>query len=535
MDIPLVNTAPARAPGIVTPIAPAQVQATVQAQTAALLVAQTTVDLSPLGRFLSAVALFQKRMLELQSNPAAAAAEQASEQGISPLALAVADLAASANALQASSITGTSDDQSLSTLFGQQFAAQAAPDDDADDTGLPAIGLTFGSASSFDDGDVLTVDTAVLQAAFATDPAGTTELLSRTATAFGALAGIAPADGAEPSLLVNDEPAPFGPQTQPEAQTTGQQQVPPNFSIQAAPLSSDAAFFQELLADTPRPALALEQAAPPEVAEAIANFEASRVAESDQGQAERQLDTAAAPLQPNLPQGQDVDTAIAVNSERSTTSQTQQAAAAQLERGQADQSREAQDATRDANLRMGDAIAAERAANERIANAMSAERAVLAAERNTQATDEAILARAAEESVEQTRLARDAELVRLDRARDARAPGLDELAPPPLRDTAATLAPVQTMSAGEPGDVVIPRLPPLNAQPLNNAQQLARDPAIAAAIAAYNLSAGPFAALNGRTEQATPRPKVIPPVDSVTKVAAIETDAATSESSRPFR
>ena len=209
MDIPLVNTAPACAPGIVTPITPMQVQATVQAQSAALLVAQTTVDLSPLGRFLSAVALFQKRMLELQSNPAAVAAEQASEEeSISPLALAVADLAASANALQASSITGTSDDQSLATLFGQQMAAQAGLEDDTDDAGLSAIGLTFGSASGLDDGDVLNVDTAVLQAAFATDPVATTALLSRTATAFGALAGIAPAESAsaDPAVVFTDEP-----------------------------------------------------------------------------------------------------------------------------------------------------------------------------------------------------------------------------------------------------------------------------------------------------------------------------------------
>ena len=522
MDIPLVNTAPARAPGIVTPITPTQVQATVQAQTAALLVAQTTVDLSPLGRFLSAVALFQKRMLELQSNPAAAAAEQASEEGMSPLALTVADLAASANALQASSITGTSDDQSLATLFGQQFAAQAALGDEADDTGLAAIGLMFGSASGLENGDVLKVDTAVLQAAFAADPAAATALLSRTATAFGALAGIAP--GAQAEL-----------QTEATPQPAAQPQDLPVFSGPATvPLSSDAAFFQELLADAPRPALALEQAAPPEVAEAIADFEARRVAESEQAQADRPLDNAAAPLQPNLPQGQAVDTTSAGNNERVTTalpglpelqpSVAAQATATQLARTQANQAREAQAATRDANARMGDTIAAERAANERIGNAMSAERAVLATGPDAQTTDEAAVAR-------------DADLTRLDRAREARALDMEELdLRSIMREPAATLAPARTMQTGDPADVTLPAPQQSNnAQPLNNAQQLARDPAIAAAIAAYNLSTGPFAALNGKPEQAALRPKVIAPVDGVTKVAAIETDAATSESSRPFR
>ncbi len=114
--------------------------------------------------------------------------------------------------------------------------------------------------------------------------------------------------------------------------------------------------------------------------------------------------------------------------------------------------------------------------------------------------------------------------------------GMDELAPSSPRADIATVAPVRTTRASDPANVVVAPPQPLNPVPLvNNAQQLARDPAIAAAIAAYNLSAGPFAALNGRPEQAALRPKVIPPVNSVTKVAAIEADAATSESSRPFR
>jgi hypothetical protein len=77
------------------------------------------------------------------------------------------------------------------------------------------------------------------------------------------------------------------------------------------------------------------------------------------------------------------------------------------------------------------------------------------------------------------------------------------------------------------------RLPP--PPPVQDPQQIARDPAIASAIAAYNLSAGPFAALNGRREAGATPAKLVPAVESVTKVAAIDTDAATGESSRPFR
>ena len=101
-----------------------------------------------------------------------------------------------------------------------------------------------------------------------------------------------------------------------------------------------------------------------------------------------------------------------------------------------------------------------------------------------------------------------------------------------LRDrVAATLSQPMPPADNAPA-VVLQQLLPL---PVNNAQQLARDPAIAAAIAAYNLNAGPFAALNGRPEIAAQRPKLIPAVHSVTSVEAIETDAATSDSSRPFR
>ena len=121
----------------------------------------------------------------------------------------------------------------------------------------------------------------------------------------------------------------------------------------------------------------------------------------------------------------------------------------------------------------------------------------------------------------------------MQRAADARQLADDEADPTaPLRErVAAALAqPLPAAPDVEEAAVLKPQQ-----QLVNNAQQIARDPAVLAAIAAYNLNAGPFAALNGRPEIAAQRPKVIPAVDSVTSVAAIETDAATSDSSRPFR
>ena len=141
------------------------------------------------------------------------------------------------------------------------------------------------------------------------------------------------------------------------------------------------------------------------------------------------------------------------------------------------------------------------------------------------------------DSVEQRRLAREVDQRRLARVRENGELNADDPTPARrLRERFETLSPQPMLQAdtqgSKPEEAVVPqRLP----QPLLNAQQLARDPAIAAAIAAYNLSAGPFAALNGRPDPAATRPKVIAPVEAVTKVAAIETDAATGESTRPSR
>ena len=99
--------------------------------------------------------------------------------------------------------------------------------------------------------------------------------------------------------------------------------------------------------------------------------------------------------------------------------------------------------------------------------------------------------------------------------------------------TLTRAVPVRPVAQGE-DDVLVARPLPAPA-PLDRAQQAARDPSIAAAIAAYSLSTGPFAALNARQEIAAPRAKIVPAVSSVAKVAAIDTDSATKGGTKESR
>ena len=596
MDVPLVSTAPTGAAAIITPIAATRLQAAGQTQAAAALLAQTTVDLSPLGRFLSAVTLFQKRMLGLQANSVAGAGQPDPEAAIAAVASSVAALSDSANDLQASLITGTSDDQSMGTLFSQQFAAQTGGTDDS--ASLGAIGLTF--TSGLGQPDVLNVDTAVLKAAFEADPAGTAALLGRTAAAFGALTGVAAEAGVDPTaLLAEDGGADIGlqaPAGNPAAQNIQETQVTqgaqttqatqdsratqnpqalPGFADPAPTLSTDGAFLQELLADTQRPGLALTQAPPPAVAEANANFAAERAAEADAAGGLRSgPDSAAAPLPPPLPEAASNAAAAALANRAQASSSgapelplsasqaalnatagtgvprsapsgadnpdplplpaSAQAAAAQAARTLADKGAANNIVLRDANNRLADTMDAEREASERIASAVAAGRAAQVSQRETQDLDEAAMMRATDNAAEHRRVEEQGTQVRLERSAQSRQGEAGEAevgAPQRDRVTATLVQPLPVANVEEDG-IALPLAQPL---PVNNAQQLARDPATAAAIAAYNLNAGPFAALNGRPEIAAQRPKVVAPVDSVTSVAAIETDAATSDNARPFR
>jgi hypothetical protein len=575
MNIPGVSTAPTTAPPIVSRVLPQEVSATAQAQTAAALLAQTTVDLSPLGRFLSAITLFQKRLLDLQANSGANPTETQAEEAVAAVATAVVAVADRANELQASALNGSADDQQLATLFGQQFAALTPGDNDDDSASLAAIGLSFAPPGERD-GEVLNVDTDVLQAAFQNDPDGTLALLDQTANAFAALTGITAAASADPALLLDDEEAPFDPLT--AAIPTPQDF--PELEPLPLPVTTDDAFLQELLADTPRPVLA--QAAPPSVAEAEANFAAQQISATDTDSAALPANppqsappaslasatpatvqpqtapaavatTLIAPLQPateatatlpaSAPDANDTAASAAPPTQQAATitpaplpqTASLPPATAQPDTGGAAERQiaAAQDATRDANARLADTISAEREANERIAAKAATQEADEAAQRERLAGEQATAERLSGQRFEQGRIDEVNEQKRLERVLDKGEPAsaMQQTDTPGRRRVAAAAA--QPAVAADAAAVA--GLPPPPLQAVNNAQQLARDPATMAAIAAYNLGAGPFAALHGRPEMAAQRPKAIPAVESVGKVAAIEADASTSEFTRPSR
>ena len=565
MDIPLAPLGRTGATASIAPISTVQVQATAPTP-ASVLIAQTTVDLSPLGRFLSAVTLFQKRLLELQANPSTVATQADSDEALAAVASSAVALSESANDLQASLITGTSDDQSLATLFSQQLNAQdSGADADVDGrTALAAIGLRFTSDPG--QADVLSVDAAVLQAALVAAPAGTAALLERTATAFGTLASVAAQAGADPTaLLADDSAATETAPTAPASAQSGQSgQSLPELADPIPSFSTDGAFLQELLAETPKPALALSQAPPPAVAEANAVFAAERAAEADVASTAPPLpaqlpnpatDLAAAtassaarpaPPAPDLaPTASEVavgasaslgaprPASVEADNPAQQQQASRQAANAQAARTLAEQGVASRIEARDGNNRIADSITAERDANQRLTGAIANERAAQMGGRETQALADAAAMRATDNAQALRRMDGDTAQSRLDQPLQANRLADDEVNPDSaLRERVAAALGQPLPPAGQSDALPIARAQPL---PVNNAQQLARDPAIAAAIAAYNLNAGPFAALNARAEIAAQRPKAVAAVDAVTGVAAIETDAATSDTARPFR
>ena len=159
---------------------------------------------------------------------------------------------------------------------------------------------------------------------------------------------------------------------------------------------------------------------------------------------------------------------------------------------------------------------ATRQLDEKIANASDAVRAALAKDleqREAARIDQLRLDRTVEE-----RRADQQEQLAEDMLRQDRAALQDQLARPSGAMRTATVR--EPLNQDQDLNPVAARAPQAVPQPLNQAQQLARDPAIAAAIAAYNVSTGPFAAQNGRPDIAPPKPRPVPPVAGVTKVAA---------------
>jgi hypothetical protein len=477
MDIPLVSPAPLGAAASVSPIAAVQALAVAEADNAATLAASlTTVDLSPLGQFLSATSLLQKKILELQI--AAGSATPKTVPDAAAIAASAATLAQTFNELRASNIgatdvgTGTADGQSLASQFAQQFGAHTVPAADGGAAALPdlaAVGLNFAPAAPEAQHQVLSVDQPVLQAALESDPAGAGALLGQAAAALRAVSGAAPeAEPAAQHIAVAPQPA----------------AVPVS---ETAPTHDDA-FLQALLNESPRAATA------PEAAQ-VFRSEAQFLTLPAEAATPATNGALAAATPAAAPAGNPLAIDPAVE--------------AQVNRVLSDQAEAARSAAG--------------AADARALSASEQERAALAAadDKHNAALADAI------------RIDNKAAQVR--REQQAIAPATP-VAAPEAPDAAERLAAtVLARPAASTEDAVDTAAPtPLPAAP-DPALQAARDPAIAAAIAAYNLNSGPFSALNGRPEAGAPKVKIVAPVATVTKVAPIDTDSNLQGGTREFR
>lgn len=424
MDIPLVSSLPLSNVGSAAAVAQTQAQVIESAAIVATPpTAPTTVDLSPLGQFLSATSLFQKKLLELQ----ASASTVPEGQAFSDIAAATTTLAVAFNELLTSPIGGTDgnaeplDQQSLAALFAQQFGAQtgaAGADQDTALASLGTVGLILNPNPALAPGQPLTVDLPLLQVALEVDPATTTTLLNRAGNAFAALV----ASGARPAAEIEN-------------------------SALSVPRTAGSAAAQPV----PAASLLVEAQAPD-----------------------------LAPANPAL-------------TAESKAQAANQAAAADVARTHAEKD-------------LADR-ALELAGNKRTQSGSEEERAALfdAIEEHDRVKADQL--KADSKAVEQQRL---------QRANDAR-DHLNAEPAPALEPVPETVNAVPRNVQQEQDSVAAQEPPPV---PLyTNAQQAARDPAIAAAIAAYNLNTGPFAALNVRQELAAPKLKTVPPVSSVTKVA----------------
>ncbi len=430
MDIPLVSALPLGSISSLGPLANRAPVAEVAPALVPLAPSLTTVDLSPLGQFLSASSLFQKKLLELQVSATTVSEAQARE--FSELLASSSTLAVAFNALETTDIGGTDVDagsleqQSLASLFAQQFEARteaAGGDAQTALASLASIGLFFTpspvSAAS------LQVDLPLLQVALEVDPATTTALLGRAAESFGALV---PANVGVAALIA--EPA------------------------QGEPLVPAGVEVPTLLAQPPA------QAAP------------ERVDTSERQDLANAGNVVAAQLD---------DKALAAN----------QAGAAAASRAAAEQS--------------------------------LAERAAMLAENEGRQEDRFAMSERVEEQnrLKQASIDVQARIDEEQRQQALRsAQQLVAGSTPPL-ETTAIGAPF-TPPAAQALEQEMP-LPAPTPQPglREQALQAARDPAIAAAIAAYSLNTGAFGALNARQELAAQRPKVVPAVSAVDKVTAV--------------
>lgn len=428
MEVPLVSSLPLGSVGSIGPLLDRAPAAEIAPALALLPPSLTTVDLSPLGRFLSAAALFQKKMLELQVSGTTVTESQAQE--LSEILASSSTLVVAFNQLQTASIdsadvdAGSLDQQSLPTLFAQQFAARTEADGGDADTALASlasIGLSFTGGP--DAGDSLRADLPLLQVALEVDPATTTGLLRRAGEAFGALVQADPGVQDAPALA---------------------QAAPVTAPANASLPSSDDLLLQEIINER------VAAGAPP------------FIPVDDQ---EAQLE----------------DMALAAN----------QAGAATANRTLAEQTLGDRAATLESN---------EGSQEDRFAMSQLIEEQ----DRLKQASID-VQARMDEQQRQQA--IRSAQQLAMDGTLE---PMATASATPSLPRTGQTVAQEAPM-----------RSPAPTAGLRDQALQAARDPAIAAAIAAYSLNTGAFAALNARQELAAQRPKAVPAVSGVSKVSGV--------------
>lgn len=548
MAISPISSTGAGSVGAVNPLANPRSLAVEQAQNLSFLgVPPTTVDLSTLGRFLSLASLFQKRTLALQ---ASLDTQSTPDDAVGDIAAVATALAGVFNELQTSPVDSTGlpsstlGQQSLASQFLQQFGGD--PEDAQ--ASLASIGISF-ELENFTAPAGLLVDETVLRSAFDQDPAATTALLERTGDAFIGLIGTQVqaqaantdlfADDTESTLPITTLPspvpvdlsaAPFVPVVDAPAErdsaplenlVTGNQrngsqlpddaadglsepvarailadipsqipavqpalaqfQDPLLTALQEEPVAQAfAAIAAPVPARQPEPALVTNrQPAPPDAGATVAGLAVATAATRPEQVAPAQPPVAVTRPQPAVPQADP------------TTSQTDQVA--QDARALAEQLRAEREAARELD--------------EKIAAASDEVRAALGDE----------LEQRELERLDQQRLDRELE----QRRADQRTQALTEAAEPKLvdRPDSRTERVVTTgqVAGTEPMALPASLQPPVPPAP-NQALQLARDPAIAAAIAAYNMGTGPFAAQNARPDLQPPKARPVAPVAGVPKV-----------------
>src|SRR5471032_2011728 len=184
-----------------TPLAALDVTAvTALASESVTPIASTDVAFSPVAQFQSALAQSHQLLDELQTPdigsgaPAAGTGQLSSAEQLNTLTDAAQNLVAAYNLLQADGTTAT---LSASTAVAppaplldqlQHSVSQPYPAADASQAAGPAtladIGITLQAAPAIDTGAGLTLDTQALQTAYAANPQGTVALLNQTTDTF---------------------------------------------------------------------------------------------------------------------------------------------------------------------------------------------------------------------------------------------------------------------------------------------------------------------------------------------------------------